>query len=752
MTFREKWVALALIAVGPIALFGPMLAAGKVLYWGTPILQFVPWRVFALRVLQQGHLPFWNPLVGYGAPLFANYQSALLYPPNILLAVVGPAYGHGLLVALHLAWAGAGTVLLARRLGYKLRGQVIAGLAFSLSGYMVARAWFISINNAAAWLPWIVLASERMANTSDDDRRAGGWIDVLNLGMLFGLQWLAGHAQVSWYTLIFSIAWTMWRTIQLRGWNGLVPTGLRLAVAGIIGFSLSALQLLPTLEYLTLSHRAAGLDQEFALTYSFWPWRLAGLLAPDLFGSPAAGTYWGYGNYWEDAIYIGVLPLLLAVGTIGAQIRRRQPQNSLPAFLLAAAIISFVFALGKNTFVFRLLYSYIPTFDLFQAPTRWNLVLIFCLAMLAGYGFDRWQTPAGRALYWTRLGTAGAGIIGAASYLGASMLGDIEPTFVPAFTRAGILLFISGLLTLFLRKDRSWPVVFSVAAFVIADLVSAGSGLNPSIDLSVFQGQSQLMDFHDGSHRVFMPLEIEEQIKFKKTHRFDTFYPGIDWRLVRDWGLPNTAMLDGIPSANNFDPFTPERYEHWMQWLGSLPEERREQLLSWTDVRWVADSVGTEIEQVEYVEIGSASRVWMVPYASEVDDPEQILIRLGDPSFELEKEVLLESRGTQLFEGGGGEAEVISQTDPNRVIVRTSSGSGSWLVLTESWYPGWRVSIDDEAAQSLRANYLFMGVWVPAGEHRVEFSYRPTGILPAALLTGIGWLTAAAFYWKARRR
>ncbi|MES0343647.1 MAG: hypothetical protein ABUK16_05970, partial [Anaerolineales bacterium] len=143
MKIQRNHLVWILIAIGPILLFGPMLVRGEVLYWGTPMLQFVPWHQFAIEVLKSGHLPLWNPLLGMGAPLLANYQSALLYPPNIILFFFGPAYGHGVLVTLHLIWAGIGMALLVRRLGLGSLSQLIAGLSYSLSGYLVARTWFI---------------------------------------------------------------------------------------------------------------------------------------------------------------------------------------------------------------------------------------------------------------------------------------------------------------------------------------------------------------------------------------------------------------------------------------------------------------------------------------------------------------------------------------------------------------------------------------------------------------------------------
>ncbi len=87
--------------------------AGKALFWGTPLLQFGPWWSYAWESLLSGSLPLWNPLVGMGAPLFANYQSGLMYPPYWvylgLYAMGGTqwmAWGMAIITACHLAWAG----------------------------------------------------------------------------------------------------------------------------------------------------------------------------------------------------------------------------------------------------------------------------------------------------------------------------------------------------------------------------------------------------------------------------------------------------------------------------------------------------------------------------------------------------------------------------------------------------------------------------------------------------------------------
>ncbi|HET7010735.1 MAG TPA: hypothetical protein VFI11_08175, partial [Anaerolineales bacterium] len=128
---RGENIVWGLALAGPLLLLGPMLVRGEVLFWGTPLLQFYPWHSFAVEAIRQGHVPLWNPYVGMGAPLLANLQSALLYPPNWLLLLIEPARGHGFLVLLHLLWTAAGTVLLTRRLGVGALGQVVAAQAWS---------------------------------------------------------------------------------------------------------------------------------------------------------------------------------------------------------------------------------------------------------------------------------------------------------------------------------------------------------------------------------------------------------------------------------------------------------------------------------------------------------------------------------------------------------------------------------------------------------------------------------------------
>ncbi len=746
---KAGWLPFAFVGLGALILFAPLLL-GRVLFWGTPLLQFVPWRQAAWEALLQGHLPLWNAGLGMGAPLLANYQSALLYPPNWLLGITGIAWGQGLLAMLHIAWAGCGMALLTRRLGTSLLGQTLAGMAYGLSGYLVARSGFLSINAAAAWLPWMMLCADRLAVAAAEKRpRSERMCALLWLALAFAMQWLAGHAQTAWYSLIMVGAWTLFRGANRKGWRGLGRTALWMLAVGALAFLLAAAQLLPTLEYMGQSFRAETLDPEFALTYSFTPWRTLGLLMPDLFGNPAAGDYWGYGNFWEDAVYIGLAPFLLAILALVRGILGRDERKGAIRFLAIAAVLAFLLALGRNTPIFPWLFEHAPTFNLFQAPARWNLVMVFCLALLAGFGADAWRAPEGWALYWMRLGTAGAAAIAATAWALGALAPWIQPTLTHAFFLAGMWCFIFGLFALLRPADLTPLWIGLMGCIVLADLGLAHGGLNPFTSPDLYRREGALAQQVPGDRRLYMPPDLEHELKYERTHRFDTFDPGIDFMLVRDIGIPNTALLDGLQSANNFDPLLPDRYVVWMDALAELPLDRQEPLLALMDVGWRAEAEGGA---VLYRPVEDPARARLIGEAIWAESPQEALDAVLTADFDPERQVVLEGSWTSSSEiTGDGEVVRLEPIHPGEIEIEVSAEGDTWLVLSDTWYPGWRARVDGVETEILHADYLFRAVRVPAGEHLVAFSYEPLSVKLGFALSALGCLIVGGMAWVWRR-
>ncbi|MFP3853030.1 MAG: YfhO family protein, partial [Anaerolineales bacterium] len=614
------------VALGPLILLGPALIRGEVMFWGTPLLQFMPWRAYGFELLAQGQLPVWNPHLGMGAPLLANYQAAFLYPFNGLLMLVNLVWGHGLLVLVHLILAGWGMAALSGRLGFGRLASTLAGMSFGMSGYLVARAGFFSINATAAWLPWILWALEGWLE-------AQGWksSDFLPLVGFLWLQWLAGHAQTAWYTLLLVLVWLIWRILQPPRRIS-VRRLIRLGAPFGLAFILAAPQLLPTMEYLLHSQRSAAVDPAIALTYSFWPWRLLELLAPGVFGHPAYGDFWGYANYWEDALYFGVLPFLLSIAGIILSLRRRGENWRLGRFLAAISAVSFLLALGHNTAVFPWLMRNVPTFNLFQAPTRWNLLVAFTLPLLAAIGVEHWKPAEGRSLYWLRLSTAGAAAVSGGALLASWLLPDVRDTFLLAFGLAGLWLFLAGVLALMLQQGRPDWWQRTVVLIVMTDLIIATNGLVPTTSPTLYHGVSDLAERLEDGRRAYMSPEIEYEYTFFQSFRFDTFSALRDWRQVRDVGLPNTLLLDGKSSANNFDPLVPARYQAWMDWLAGLPDSLQESYLALMNVQ-LASRSANEQGMPRYAAIDNPRRIRWFSTAEFVADGEVALERLSDDAF-----------------------------------------------------------------------------------------------------------------------
>lgn len=843
-----SWIVWA----APVILFAPLWLAGKALYWGTPSLQFAPWRWIAGQMLQNMELPLWNPWSGMGSPLLANYQSALLYPPNWLLLIfqlvgdwVSGGSGQGSanlglgmaawaqtpLVILHLVWASWGMARLAGRMGMNPLARNVSALSFGLGGYLVARAGFLSINAAAAWMPWSILAAEWIARPEQDDNQSRRWI---NVSLIFAMLLLAGHAQTAWYILLLTAIWVVVRTPanahrrkegRFRGITlvfaslpGIARAGLVLITCIVFAILLSAAQLFPTAEYLLQSQRAAQVDYKLAMTYSFWPWHFITLLAPGFFGSPVSGDYWGYANIWEDAVYIGLLPLLLAVSAVLRLFRKAHDEplahgegaRALVKFLGFIVLISFLLAMGENTPVFPWLYRHVPTFDMFQAPARFGLWAVFGLSLLAGVGAHQWRRPVGSGVYWLRLGTMGAVAVMVGAGLGWILLGEVSPTFVRAAALTGLWGTAAGILGLrapvgtrmlemkaqepFLRRvlrgispslvrsdalqrkaskqllhmpswlrpataqlsgvfEKRWEAI--VILVIAVDLIVAGFGLNPGVELDFYTEHPRVVPELKNlasTGRLYLPAEDERRLKFDIFLRFDTFTPDVEWNSMREVLLPNLNLFYGVPSVNNFDPLVPGRYDRWMQSLDEAPLDQRQVMLNLMGVSVVENMVNTPNALVEFQNQPSAARWRWLPcarFADNEDDAWQQVMGAGDKL--LDEYVVVE--GYQAAEVVDEQCTAVGHVpvqitrlseSANLVALRINSPSPGWLMVADTWYPGWRAYLDNIETLMPVGDYLFRAVWVPAGEHEVTLKYTPASFRVGAVISLLAWLSVLA--------
>jgi len=98
----------------------------------------------------------------------------------------------------------------------------------------------------------------------------------------------------------------------------------------------------------------------------------------------------------------------------------------------------------------------------------------------------------------------------------------------------------------------------------------------------------------------------------------------------------------------------------------------------------------------------------------------------------------------------------ILEDQPERMRVRARCERACLLVISDSWAPGWRCTVDGREAPILRANYLHRAIELPAGEHEIELVYVPPGLRTGAVVSlgaiAMIVLAAGVGVWRASRR
>jgi len=755
------------VLAAPFLLFVIPLLLGRGVFWGLPALQFIPWRHYAWSLLSQGILPLWNPLNGMGAPLIANYQLALFYPPAFPLflldgiwGVSGLAWGFTFLIPVHLAWGGLGMSKFLEAIGAGPRGQLVAGLAFGMSGYLVARGSFYSIIWAAVWLPWLLWGAERLLHAQGrrDTIKA-----VLTITIILSMQLLAGHAQVTWYSILFTGLWTFFRVVKVRGRNFIFRYFGLFLCCGVIAGLLTAVQLFPTFEYLQESQRANTYDFTQAMVYSFSPLRLTGYLAPELFGNPGWGDFWGYASYWEDAGYIGLAPFgltLTSLGWIFHKRGQRHPLKTIAIFFWVTALIGILFALGSNTPVFPWLFKHVPTFDMFQAPARWMLWPTIGLAALAGLAADKWQGDNKRTKVILNL-AAFAGIILAVSALVAErLMTGIEAGLFRGFVLFGITLAGTAFIARRIAapgRNGIWSKV--AVAWIILDIFVAHAFLNPTIPTTTFAGENEnlaeLNAVRDNA-RVWFDPESEYDIQFSRFFVFSDFTNRADWKDLRSSMLPNLNLLDTLSMANNFDPLQPARYTKWIDVVKQSDTDSRVRWLSWAGVGAVIRSGNSDAKLLAFDPIKAKPRFEWVACGTQAES--------GEAAFNnvFARIVSGEEIPCIAIEGNTPEVVInpaeldglvkVESDSPNRIVLNSTSRTNGWVLIRDTWYPGWKVKIDGISTQLFRAELLFKALPVSAGNHRIELEYAPDLYYFGLTISIMAWLTFCITWIVVQRR
>src|SRR5262249_36814179 len=138
--------------------------------------------------------------------------------------------------------AAFGTYLYLRRMCGDRQGALMGAITYAGSGFVIARLQFPTMVQSAAYLPWILLLVDRIIE------RPRSWYASF-LAAILGLELLAAHAQIAYMTLACSAFYALVRLYQIRTHRGrMIRAFCEMTGALLVGFMISAVQILPTLQ------------------------------------------------------------------------------------------------------------------------------------------------------------------------------------------------------------------------------------------------------------------------------------------------------------------------------------------------------------------------------------------------------------------------------------------------------------------------------------------------------------------------
>lgn len=521
---------------------------------------------------------------------------------------------------------------------------------------------------------------------------------------------------------------------------------------------------------LTCRRLEPGSHQENVYQFSVGPWRLAEYLWPNVGGRqfPVHRRWFdgipAEGRVWVPSFYMGLLPLGLGLASL--RFRRTDARTSWLSWLVLLSVLASFgwYGLGWLWSEFRclvqgpstepglvggpfgglywLLTVVLPGYIYFRYPAKLLVLAALGLSLLAAMGWDRTLRNAAR----TRRVLLAIGGLSTAGLMGfwvsrswwQDWLSSVRPSavFGPldvagatwdvtfALAQTAVLAVVFWWLLGNSRRGYHW-VQLMILLLTVLDLGIANRWMVVCAPGDCWQSPSKLtaaLQEHESRYGDGQPYRIYREFVWLpdiwKDHSSSSRLLELR-RWEQDTLIPKYNLLDRVAVAEVYGTMMPSDYEAF---LNTLKQHRR---------------------------LGEAC----VRYQVLPDDcraPGGDAVRLGRAGFE-DGVVWYDPQATPLAEivrdEGRSEADEscrVVRYEPSLVEIEARLTRPGLVVLRDQFYPGWHLEVETEGegrceVSIVRVEQVMRGAWLPAGQHRLVYRYRPGSVLWGGLLSGLGW-------------
>lgn len=676
--------------------------------------QFYLWKKEILTSYMSLQWPLWNPYSYSGYPLLANFNSGALNPFNLLFVIFGMVKGWSATVMCQFLLTALSMFVFLKTSGKKPFSALIGAVVYSYGGFSILWSQFVNVDFAMAWIPLILT----VINLAKVNKKR--WL-LLLMTPLFFLIVTSGHLQALVYTAILTIFYYLYRFgFKNRSFN------ISFVLSSVLAIGLSAIQLLPSVELMNLSIRFGDSFAQ-AINFGLLPSRnIVTMIAPDYFGNPSTGNFWGFFDYHETMTYSGVIGFVaLSYGI--SKFKELKGSKFFLILALTALLMQFDTPIGRA--IYTLKFPFLWT----SVAGRINMIFLLAVSVLTSdfvESIGSMKTKEKMKVFLPGiLVVAVSGIIAGLSFMLFNH--GVEKIYLTANIKNLIvslrnlvfptIIISSLLLTVILSKRiKFWKLI--VFVIVLIDLFRFGWKYLPIVP----------------SEYVYPDTEITRYLSSDKSV----------FRIDKEFGeiMPqNTWGAYSLMSPSGYDPMAITNYvmSYNQDLNGDInPGVSRFSQLS----KYDAASLGKY--NVKYLLVIKRDKEARIPgdiisYKINLKDWDRVfetksMSVLQNKRYQ-ERARILDSQGNTT-----NDKVTIVSYEANKVVIKFTNQSGEKLLLADTYYPGWKATINGHVTKIGDEIRPFRTIDIRGvKEGEVVFEYAPDSFrigLYISIISFVSWL------------
>ncbi|MBY0486608.1 MAG: YfhO family protein [Flavobacteriaceae bacterium] len=614
----------------------------------------------------------------------------------------------------------------------------------------------------------------------------------------------ANHFQMTYYLLIVLMSlgvYYSYKFIKSKDYNALLKVMGTFVATIILAVGANATSLMATKEYADFSTRGKSqlqlkpdrtkktsnsvLDKEYINEYSYGVLESLNLIAPRLFGGGSAEElnedssvydfmlkygaseaeakqftayyarpYWGAQPSVAAPAYIGAIVFFLFV--LGMYHDKRK----IKYVFLVGAIVSLVLSWGKNFSVFTdLIIDYVPMYDKFRAVSSIQVILELCIPVVAIMGFHSFFTT-NKEKQLNSLWKAAATTLGlivllflcknSFDFVGAmdgqmremfsqsqdksfgvgfidALKEDRKSLYAADLLRSGFFIAIASLVLYLYIKNKlaQTTAIVLVGLFMVSDLffvdknyVSSKSFVSArEVDVPFEATQSDIQILKDTTN--YRVLEVDGNLSSARAsffHKSIGGYSAVKPRAMQE-------LFDYQITKNN------------------------KEVIDMLNVKYIiqTNDKGEEFPTNNPDANGNAWFVKELRKVNSADEEMKALDKLDTKNVAVFlTEPFTKVIGLQKFTKDSTATIQLTSYKPNDLKYVSNNKNEGLAVFSEMYYKsGWNAYIDGKATDHFKVDYALRAMYVPAGNHKIEFKFEPQVVKTGsaiALVSSIGML------------